>query len=147
MNDFRNGMNIPKRNTMKLNQPSLVFWEGLSFFKPKTGAILFLGTCDTVARLAVLRHSDTMTAAALDAGLTPLATLMAHVTCGGAYTNRALPTEVRVGERRKELRVVKVFGCLFDKKKDIFGAIVGIPYGTIRALLVKLCWRMSVSSF
>ena len=58
-----------------------------------TGAILFLGTCDTVARLAVLRHSDTMTAAALDAGLTPLATLMAHVTCGGAYTNRALPTE------------------------------------------------------
>lgn len=61
-----------------------------------------------------------MTAAALDAGLTPLATLMAHVTCGGAYTNRALPTEVRVGERRKELRVVKVFGRLFDKKKAIF---------------------------
>ena len=58
-------------------------------------AVLFLGTADTVSRLAVLRHSDTITAASLDAGLMPLATLMAHSTGSTLSQDRglALPTE------------------------------------------------------
>lgn len=58
-----------------------------------TGAVLFLGTADTVSRLAVLRHSDTLTAASLDAGLMPLATLMARA-CGASFgLGATLPTE------------------------------------------------------
>jgi len=54
-------------------------------FAVMTGAVLFLGTADTVSRLAVLRHSDTLTAASLDAGLMPLATLMARLgPCGAS---------------------------------------------------------------
>ena len=45
-------------------------------------AVLLLGTADTIGRLAVLRHSDAVTAASLDAGLSPLASVMAHSTRG-----------------------------------------------------------------
>ncbi|CAK9097925.1 unnamed protein product [Durusdinium trenchii] len=63
-------------------------------FAVMTAAVLFLGTADTVSRLAVLRHSDAITAASLDAGLMPLATLMAHST-GSTLADRGLwvPTE------------------------------------------------------
>ena len=65
------------------------------FFKKNPGAVLFLGTADTVSRLAVLRHSDTLTAASLDAGLMPLATLMARA-CGASFgLGATLPTEAR----------------------------------------------------
>lgn len=61
-------------------------------FAVMTGAVLFLGTADTISRLAVLRHSDTLTAASLDAGLMPLATLMARA-CGASFGGATLPTE------------------------------------------------------
>ena len=65
------------------------------FWKKNPGAVLFLGTADTVSRLAVLRHSDTLTAASLDAGLMPLATLMARA-CGASFgLGATLPTEAR----------------------------------------------------
>eukprot|EP00931_Biecheleriopsis_adriatica_P053894 TRINITY_DN31655_c0_g1_i1.p1 TRINITY_DN31655_c0_g1~~TRINITY_DN31655_c0_g1_i1.p1 ORF type:complete len:417 (+),score=88.52 TRINITY_DN31655_c0_g1_i1:49-1251(+) len=43
-------------------------------------AVVFLGAAEAVARLAVLRHSEPVTSAALDAGLSPLAALMARST-------------------------------------------------------------------
>ena len=68
--------------------------QDFAFFVLKTcrGAVLFLGTADTISRLAVLRHSDTLTAASLDAGLMPLATLMARA-CGASFGGATLPTE------------------------------------------------------
>ena len=67
----------------------------ISHFFLNPGAVLFLGTADTVSRLAVLRHSDTLTAASLDAGLMPLATLMARA-CGASFgLGATLPTEAR----------------------------------------------------
>ena len=50
--------------------------------KVMVAAVLLLGTADTIGRLAVLRHSDAVTAASLDAGLSPLASVMAHSTRG-----------------------------------------------------------------
>mmetsp|Transcript_64112 Transcript_64112/g.150267 ORF Transcript_64112/g.150267 Transcript_64112/m.150267 type:complete len:392 (+) Transcript_64112:72-1247(+) len=41
-------------------------------------AALGLGAVETLSRLAVLRHSDTITAASLDAGILPLAAVMAR---------------------------------------------------------------------
>ncbi|CAE7906578.1 NFI1 [Symbiodinium necroappetens] len=41
-------------------------------------AALGLGAVETLSRLAVLRHSDTVTAASLDAGILPLAAVMAR---------------------------------------------------------------------
>ena len=41
-------------------------------------AALGLGVVETLSRLAVLRHSDTITAASLDAGILPLAAVMAR---------------------------------------------------------------------
>ena len=55
-------------------------------------AALCLGAIETLSRLAVLRHSDTVTAASLDAGILPLAALMAR-SVGIASPDRHMPAE------------------------------------------------------
>jgi len=59
-------------------------------------ATLCLGAADTLSRLAILRHSDTVTAAALDAGILPLAALIARTT--GMASPDLLDKDLRLPE-------------------------------------------------
>ena len=147
MNDFVNGMKIPKRNTMKLNQPSLVFgraWASLNQkqvpFSSWAHAIPWHDWPCCGIRIP-WRRPLWMQGWHLWQHLWHMSLVEGH-TPTEPYQQR---WELGRGERSWELW--RFLGVFLTRKWRFFGAIVGIPYGTIHALLVKLCWRMSVPSF